>query len=63
MARDVSNCEILCYDPVVIPMMALLQPRRYFLTKEAVWSHLVNGASPVFFSFQFSPTPGIPVPL
>jgi hypothetical protein len=23
MSRDVSDCEILCYDPAVIPMMAL----------------------------------------
>jgi hypothetical protein len=25
MSRDVSGCEILCYDPAIIPMMALLQ--------------------------------------
>jgi 4-amino-4-deoxy-L-arabinose transferase-like glycosyltransferase len=25
MSRDVSDCEMLCYDPAVIPMMALLQ--------------------------------------
>jgi hypothetical protein len=37
-ATDVSDCEILCYDPAVIPMMALLQPSRFifFFTKEAV---------------------------
>jgi hypothetical protein len=30
-ATDVSDCEILCYDPAVIPMMALLHPSRFFL--------------------------------
>jgi hypothetical protein len=29
MPRDVSDCEVLCYDLVVIPMMALLQPSRF----------------------------------
>jgi hypothetical protein len=32
-ATDVSVCEILCYDPAVIPMMALLQPSRFLFTK------------------------------
>jgi hypothetical protein len=45
MARDVTDYEILCYDPAVIPMMVLLQSSRFI------------------FSFQFSPTPGLPVPL
>jgi hypothetical protein len=36
MPRDVSDCEILCYDSAVIPVMALLQPSRFVFTKEAV---------------------------
>jgi hypothetical protein len=36
----------------------------YFLfTKEAVWSHSVNGGGPGFLGFQFSPTLGLPFPL
>jgi hypothetical protein len=31
MSRDVSDCEILFYDPAVIPMMTLLQASRFIL--------------------------------
>jgi hypothetical protein len=31
MPRDVSDCEILCYNLVVISMMALLEPSRFIL--------------------------------
>jgi hypothetical protein len=36
MSRDVSDCEILCHDLVVVPMMALLQPSHFifFLLKK-----------------------------
>jgi hypothetical protein len=37
MPRDVSDCEILCSDPALIPTMALLQPSRlifFFLKKQ-----------------------------
>jgi hypothetical protein len=38
MSRDVTDCEIFCYDPAVIPMMALLQPCHliFLSTKEGV---------------------------
>jgi hypothetical protein len=29
MSRDVSDCEILCYDRAVIAVMAVLQPSRF----------------------------------
>jgi hypothetical protein len=29
MSRDASDCEILCCNPAVLPMMALLQPSRF----------------------------------
>jgi hypothetical protein len=35
VSRYVSDCEILWYDRVVIPMVAL-QPSRFIFTKEAV---------------------------
>jgi hypothetical protein len=36
MSRDVSDYEILRYDPAVIPVMAFLQPSRFifFLVKK-----------------------------
>jgi hypothetical protein len=35
-SRDVSDCTILCYDPAVIPMTALLHASRFLFTEEAV---------------------------
>jgi hypothetical protein len=32
MSRDVSDCEILCYDHAVIPMMTLLQVSRFIFS-------------------------------
>jgi hypothetical protein len=54
MSRDVSDCEILCYDPAIIPMVALLQPSRFifFLLKrqfDRIWSTV-----PVQFSSVFN---------
>jgi hypothetical protein len=36
MSKDVSDCEVLCYERALIPMMALLQPSRFifFLLKK-----------------------------
>jgi hypothetical protein len=53
MSKDVSDCEILGYDPAVIPMMALLQPSRFifFLLKkqfDRIWSTLRVQFSSVF---------------
>jgi hypothetical protein len=50
MSRDVSDCEILCYDPAVIPMMALLQPSRFifFLLKKQF--DYIRSTVPVQFS-------------
>jgi hypothetical protein len=60
-AKDVSDCEILCYDPAVILMMALLQPSRFifFLLKKQF--DRIRSKVPV--QFQFPPIPGLPVPL
>jgi hypothetical protein len=50
MSRDVADCEILCYNPVVIPMMALLQPSCFifFLLKKQF--DRIRSTLPVQFS-------------
>jgi hypothetical protein len=50
MARAVSDCEILCYDRAVIPMMALLQPSHFifFLLKKQF--NRIRSTVPVQFS-------------
>jgi hypothetical protein len=62
MSRDVSDCEILCCDPAVIPMMALFQPSRFifFLLKKQF--DLIRSTVPVQFSsvFNFHQHPGLP---
>jgi hypothetical protein len=54
MSRGVSDCEIRCYDPAIIPMMALLQPSRFivFLVKEQ-FDH-IRSTAPVQFSSVFN---------
>jgi hypothetical protein len=54
MSRDVSDCEILCYDPAVISMMALLQPSRFifFLLKKQF--DRIRSTVPVQFSSVFN---------
>jgi hypothetical protein len=62
MSRDVSDCEILCYDPAVILMMALLQPNRliFFLLKKQF--DCIQSTAPVQFSsvFNFHQHPAFP---
>jgi hypothetical protein len=60
MLRDVADCEILCYDPVLIPMTALLQPSRFIFV---LLKKQFDRIRLTVFSFQFSPTPGLPIPL
>jgi hypothetical protein len=54
MSRDVSDSEILCSDPAVIPMMALLQPSRFifFLLKKQF--DRIRSTVPVEFSSVFN---------
>jgi hypothetical protein len=54
MSRDISDCEILCHDPAVIPMMALLQPSRfiYFLLKKQF--DRIRSTVPIQFSSVFN---------
>jgi hypothetical protein len=50
MLRDASDCEILCYDRAVIPMMALFQPSPFifFLLKKQF--DRIRSTMPVQFS-------------
>jgi hypothetical protein len=54
MSTDVSDCEILCYDPAVIPMVVLLQPSRFifFLLKKQF--DRIRSTVPVQFSSVFN---------
>jgi hypothetical protein len=54
MSRDISDCEILCYDPAVIPVMALRQPSSliFFLLKKQY--DCIRSTAPVLFSSVFN---------
>jgi hypothetical protein len=62
MSRGVSDCEILCSDPAVISIMALLQPSRFifFLLKRQF--DRIRSTVPVQFSsvFTFHQYPAFP---
>jgi hypothetical protein len=49
MLRNVSDCEILCYDPAVIPMMALLQPCRFIFFLLEKQFDLIRSTMPAYF--------------
>jgi hypothetical protein len=62
MSRDVSDCEILCYDPAAIPMMAVLQPSRviFFLLIKQI-EHIRSTVLVQFSSvFNFHQRPAFP---
>jgi hypothetical protein len=53
MLSDVSDCEILCYDPAAIPIMALRQSSRFILFLinnqfDRIWSTVPSQFSSVF---------------
>jgi hypothetical protein len=56
MSKNVSDCEILCHDRAVIPMMALLHPSRFvfFLLKKQY--DRIRSAVPVQLSSVFTNT-------
>jgi hypothetical protein len=62
MLRDISDCEILCDDLAVIPMMTLLRPSRFicFLLKKPF--DRIRSTVPVQFSsgFNFHQHPAFP---
>jgi hypothetical protein len=62
MSRDVSDCEILRYDPAVIPKMALLQPSRFIFFSLKKQFDRIRSTVPVQFSsvFNFHQHPAFP---
>jgi hypothetical protein len=62
MSRDVSDCEILCHDRAVIPLMAFLQLSRFLLLKKQF--DRIRSTVPVQFSsvFNFHQHPVFPSP-
>jgi hypothetical protein len=61
-ALNVSECQILCYDPTIIPDPALLQPKlfTFFLSKDQF--PRVQSKIPAAFkpAFTFEQHPGSP---
>jgi hypothetical protein len=64
MLRDVSDCEILCYDSAAIPMMALLQPSLFifFLLKKE-FDRVGSAVLVQFFQFSVSTNTGPSCPV
>jgi hypothetical protein len=56
MSRDASDYEILCYDPAIIPMMALLQPSRFIFLLLKEQFDRIRSTVPVQFSLVFTNT-------
>jgi hypothetical protein len=54
MPRDVSDCEILCYDPAVISMMDLLQRSRFIFFLPKKQFDRIRSTVPVQFSSVFN---------
>jgi hypothetical protein len=54
MSRDVSDCEILCHDPAVIPTIAFLQPSRFILFLLKNHFDCIQSTVPVQFSSVFT---------
>jgi hypothetical protein len=62
MPRDVSDCEIHCYGPIVVAMMALLQLSRFVFLLLKKQFDCIRSTTPAQFSpvFNFHQQPAFP---